>query len=273
MSVPDPIALASPSISAYMSGHENANLAYVRYFADKKEAVSATFTSLNSNGFIITYKTSDGSEHEALIKYTSPVVKRDDVRKVLEEMAKEAEEALGMPSSLNGPPPFKALAKAAEIEEAQKAELEKTREDEEAKRSAEIAQKAAGGDIFAREDEPNLDVFYPADKAWQVAVVLGLANVYLFAYGSDEAFSALPSFVLDFRNRITAEHCQKIFFFACAAHITEGLYALGVCLKRGCYSPINTFKWTLSTLLFGFNSTRKLNAHGRVIKKASKKAQ
>jgi hypothetical protein len=53
---------------------------------------------LNSNGFIVTYKTSDGSEHEAFIKYTSPVVKRDDVRKVLEEMAKEAEDALGMVS-------------------------------------------------------------------------------------------------------------------------------------------------------------------------------
>jgi hypothetical protein len=136
-----------------------------------------------------------------------------------------------------------------------------------------MAQKAAGGDIFAREDKPNLDVFYPADKVWQIAVVLGLANCYFFAYGSDAAFSSLPSFVLAFRNRLTAEHCQKVFYSACVAHIAEGAYALGTCLKRGCYSPLNTFKWTLSTLLFGFSSTSKLYAHGKVIKKASKKSQ
>lgn len=42
------------------------------------------------------YKTQDGGDHEAFIEYNAPVTKREDLRPVLEDMAKEAEEALGM---------------------------------------------------------------------------------------------------------------------------------------------------------------------------------
>lgn len=73
-----------------------ANLAYVKHFGGKTDAVSATFKSCNSKGFMVTYKTSDGTEHETFIEYTSPVKTRQDLRPVLEAMAKEAEEALGM---------------------------------------------------------------------------------------------------------------------------------------------------------------------------------
>lgn len=44
----------------------------------------------------MTYKTQDGDEHETFIEYNAPVTKREDLRPVLEDMAKEAEEALGM---------------------------------------------------------------------------------------------------------------------------------------------------------------------------------
>lgn len=74
----------------------DANLAYVKHFGKKTEAVSATFKSLNSQGFNVAYKTADGAEHEVFIEYNAPVTKREDVRPVLEEMAKEAETALGM---------------------------------------------------------------------------------------------------------------------------------------------------------------------------------
>jgi hypothetical protein len=71
-------------------------LAYVKHFAKKEDAVSATFKSLNSQGFLVSYKKADGSEHEAFIEYNAPVSKREDLRPVLEAMAKEAEAALGM---------------------------------------------------------------------------------------------------------------------------------------------------------------------------------
>lgn len=71
-------------------------MAYVKHFAKKTDAVSATFTSLNSKGFTVTYKTIDGSQHESFIEYTAPVTIREDLRPVLQEMAKEAEAALGM---------------------------------------------------------------------------------------------------------------------------------------------------------------------------------
>lgn len=75
---------------------KDANLAYVKHFAKKTDAVSATFKSLNSQGFKVAYKTADGAEHQVFIEYIAPVTKREDVRPVLEEMAKEAEATLGM---------------------------------------------------------------------------------------------------------------------------------------------------------------------------------
>lgn len=68
----------------------------MKYFAKKTDAVSATFKSLNSKGFSVTYSLPDESQHEVFIEYNAPVTKREDLRIVLEAMAKEAEDALGM---------------------------------------------------------------------------------------------------------------------------------------------------------------------------------
>ncbi|KAI8639686.1 hypothetical protein BD408DRAFT_420916 [Parasitella parasitica] len=272
-SLPDPLATASGPISAYMSGHSSANLAYVKYFAKKQDAVSATFKSLNSQGFLVAYKKADGSEHEAFIEYNTPISRREDVRPVLEAMAKEAEAALGMPSSLDGPPPFHALMKAAEIEEAQKAEMNNLQEDKDAEASAAIA-SAAIGDIFASNSAPSvpLDVFYPADRFWQTAIAVGLGVNALLGYASDEFLSRLfPSFVASFRNYLTPQLIQSIFNWAAAVHAVEGLVALGICLKRGWYSPVNILKWTVSTTLYGGASMIKLLGHGNKVKRARTK--
>ncbi|GAA5801139.1 hypothetical protein HPULCUR_006581 [Helicostylum pulchrum] len=262
--LPDPVAVASGPVSAYMSGHDSANLAYVKYFAKKTDAVSATFKSLNSKGFLVTYKTQDGDEHETFIEYNAPVTKREDLRPVLEDMAKEAEEALGMPSSLNGPPPFKAMMKAAEIEDAQKAEIESLQEDKDAESSAAIA-NAAIGDIFDSNGRGrDLDVFYPADQFWQTSIIVGMGLTALLSYSSDAFLSRLlPSAVLQFRNYITQGVFMSVFKWACIAHLLEGSVALGICLKRKWYSPINVLKWTLSTTLYGTASMSKLLKHGK----------
>ncbi|GAA5808905.1 hypothetical protein MFLAVUS_002304 [Mucor flavus] len=260
--LPDPVAIASGPVSAYMSGHDSANLAYVKYFAKKTDAVSATFKSLNSKGFLVAYKTQDGGDHEAFIEYNAPVTKREDLRPVLEDMAKEAEEALGMPSSLNGPPPFKAMMKAAEIEDAQKAEIERLQEDKDAESSAAIA-NAAIGDIF---DSNSLgrDVFYPADQCWQTFVKVGMGLTALLAYSSDAFLSRfLPPVVLQFRNYFTQDVLMSVFKGACTIHLIQGSIALGICLKRKWYSPVNVLKWTVSTTLYGAASMTKLLKHGK----------
>ncbi|KAI8970266.1 hypothetical protein BDF20DRAFT_916094 [Mycotypha africana] len=273
--LPDPIASASAYISAYMSGHANANLAYVKHFGKKLDAVSATFKSLNSQGFIVTYKNAEGKEDEVFIEYTSPVTKREDVRVVLEDMAKEAEKALGMPSSLDGPPPIQALMKAAAIENAQEAEIAKAKEDREAEASAAIASSAVGN-LFENSVPKStpLDVFYPADRHWQLIITAGMGATALLGYASDDVLRRLfPSFVLSFRNYMTPELIQSIFFWASVTHVTESFVALCICLKRRWYSPLNILKWTGSTMLYGFASMRKLIGHGQKASLAKKKIQ
>ncbi|ORE19877.1 hypothetical protein BCV71DRAFT_176848 [Rhizopus microsporus] len=92
----DPIAPHSPSISAYMSAHEATNLAYVRYFGKVDQATKATFKSISSTQFTVEYITTDGTEGTVSIPFKTPLTKREDIRPVLESMAKEAEDALGL---------------------------------------------------------------------------------------------------------------------------------------------------------------------------------
>ncbi|KAI8992498.1 hypothetical protein BDB01DRAFT_717536 [Pilobolus umbonatus] len=92
----DPIAPHSASISAYMSVHEATNLAYVRYFGKKDNATKATFKSLDANGFIIEYSVNNTEKGEVFIPFKTNLTKREEIRPVLEAMAKEAEEALGL---------------------------------------------------------------------------------------------------------------------------------------------------------------------------------
>lgn len=119
----DPIAPHSAPISAYMSVHEGnhlvtilrkklhelivtyyltaTNLAYVRYFGKINNATKATFKSLDSRSFTLDYQQANSNEtHQIAIPFKIPLEKRDDIRPVLESMAKEAEEALGLVTNL-----------------------------------------------------------------------------------------------------------------------------------------------------------------------------
>ncbi|RCH85492.1 hypothetical protein CU098_008424 [Rhizopus stolonifer] len=262
-SLPDPVAIASAPISAYMSGHPNVNLAYVKHYAKKQDATSATFKSLNSQGFTVSYTLPDGSEHETFIEYNAPVKKREDVRPVLEDMAKEAEQALGMPSSMNSPPNFDAIMKAAKVEEAQKQEMSQLQSTREATdvNDKNLYELGALADI-------SRDTFDPPAQGWKTAIAVGLGLNALLGYGSDEFLhKALPSFALQLRDYLTPELTRSIFKWAVIAHVLEATIACAICVKRGWYSPLNTFRWTGYTFLYGFASMSKLIAHGKQVKK------
>lgn len=162
--------------------------------------------------------------------------------------------------------------KAAEIEDAQKAEIGKLQEDKDAEASAAIA-SAAVGDIFGSSSSSvPLDVFYPADRFWQIAIAAGMGSTALLGYASDEFLARLLSnYAASFRNYLTPALLQSIFKWASIIHVTEGAIALGICLKRGWYSPENTLKWTVSTTLYGVASMSKLLGHGKKVERAAKK--
>jgi hypothetical protein len=172
---------------------------------------------------------------------------------------------------MNGPPPFKALMKAAEIEDAQKSEVKRLQEDKDAEESAAIA-SAAIGSVFGT-DKERLDIFYPADRFWQLAISFGLGSNALLGYGSEELLQqVLPSFAMSIREYLTPGLIRNIFQVAVVIHLLEASVALNICLKRGWYSPLNILKWTGSTALYGFASMSKLVGHGKKVKKAAKKA-
>lgn len=154
------------------------------------------------------------------------------------------------------------MMKAAEIEDAQKAEIERLQEDKDAESSAAIA-NAAIGDIFDSNGFGR-DVFYPADQFWKTSITVGMGLTALLGYSSDAFLSRLlPSVVLQFRNYFTQGVFMSVFKWACIVHLVEGSIALGICLKRKWYSPINVLKWTLSTTLYGAASMTKLLKHGK----------
>ena len=73
------------------------NLAYVRYFGHIDNATKATFKSLDSRSFTLDYHLpNDNQIHQVSIPFKTPLQKREDIRPLLEAMAKEAEEALGL---------------------------------------------------------------------------------------------------------------------------------------------------------------------------------
>lgn len=168
---------------------------------------------------------------------------------------------------MNGPPPFKSLMKAAEIEDAQKAEIEQIQDDRDAEASAALA-NAAIGDVFGTRPAVERDAFYQADRFWQICIILGLGSNILLGYASD---AYLPSFVVNFRNYLTPELIRTELNWVGLVHLVEGSVALAICLKRNWYSPMNTLKWTGSTILFGVASMKKLMHHGRLVERANKK--
>jgi hypothetical protein len=166
------------------------------------------------------------------------------------------------------------MMKAAEIEDAQKAEVEKLQEDKDAEASAAIASRAVGN-LFGSNDDispADVDVFYPADRFWQTSIAFGMGATALLGYASDEFLQrAFPFFVCSFRNYLTPSLIQNIFKYACIVHVFEGTVALLICLKRNWYSPLNVLKWTFSTLLYGGASMVKLVGHGKKVERATKK--
>ncbi|KAI8086482.1 uncharacterized protein BX664DRAFT_360006 [Halteromyces radiatus] len=235
----DPIAQHSISISAYMSGHTNANLAYVRYFGKKKSAIKANFKSLDAYGFTIEYDTPEEQGLETVIPWPTssspPLTTRDQVRPLLESMAKEAEEALGMPSSLQGPPPIQAMLKAQALEETERQkEYERQRK---------------------------RDVFYHADRFWQIPIILGMCHLgYLAARSRIETG---PWYAAQIQQIIGLHVIQWMWSISVGLHVGESLIACGICLHRGWYSSGNILRWTISTFFFGFASLSKLLKHGR----------
>ncbi|KAI8074476.1 hypothetical protein BC940DRAFT_288332 [Gongronella butleri] len=231
----DPIAPHSAPISAYMSVHEATNVAYVRHFAGIDNVATATFDSIDSMGFYVNYTQKDGADGRVYIAFQSPLTKREQIRPVLEEMAKEAEAALGLPSSLAGPPPMAAIAKAL---------------------------YAQGTSVYTPPDpQVPLDAFHPVARRDVVSVGLLFGSLALFGYATDQQ---LPGLLHPVRaSLLKAPAARKIFTGLVYVHAAEAALALLICLRRGWYSPSNVFKWTLSTFLFGIGSTKRLIKHGK----------
>ncbi|KAI9484656.1 hypothetical protein BDB00DRAFT_965053 [Zychaea mexicana] len=237
---PDPIAPHSAPIAAYMSVHTATNLAYVRYFANQDSAESANFESLNSRGFTMSYILPGGSKQETFIGFKTPLTKREEIRPVLEAMAQEAEKALGLPSSLSGPPPLAAIAKAA---------------------------YASATDIYTpAEPAVPLDIFYPVSMKDVVAVGVVIGLPAILGYATDASLARI-SILLELREKYALRGiCQQIFRGLVAVHSLEASIAFITCLRRGWYSSFNTIKWTLSTFVFGVGSMSLLRKHGRQVR-------
>lgn len=80
--------------------HTATNLAYAKHFGNLDTASSANFESLNAQGFKLSYVLENGEQGETFIQFATPLTKREEIRPVLEGMAREAEEALGWVNSL-----------------------------------------------------------------------------------------------------------------------------------------------------------------------------
>lgn len=139
------------------------------------------------------------------------------------------------PSSLTGPPPLKAIAKAI----------------------------VASTDIYTPpQPQVPLNSFYLPKTRAMLTVGLSLAAAAVFANSSDDYLKRqFPSQVLELRNKIGADLVLNIWNGLVVVHLAEGAYALLTCLRRGWYSPLNTIKWTLSAILFGVGSLKQLKKH------------
>ncbi|KAG2197960.1 hypothetical protein INT47_002987 [Mucor saturninus] len=245
----DAIAPHSAPIAAYMSVHQATNLAYVRYFAKIDNATTATFKSLDSKTFTLDYTLpNDTTVHTVSIPFKAPLQKREDIRPVLEAMAKEAEESLGLPSSLSGPPPFAAIAKAI---------------------------VASATDVYTPpQPQVPLDTFYSPPTPVMCVMGLAVGMIGVFTYASDAYLQRqFPAQVLGLRNTFGPELVLKITKGVIAVHLAESLYTLTVCLHRGWYGPVNTLKWVASTFLCGVASIQQLNRHAKHVVGLNKKSE
>ncbi|CAG8579521.1 24145_t:CDS:2, partial [Dentiscutata erythropus] len=100
----DPIAPHAARLVSYMNTHPETILAYAKYFGKVQNAVSARMTDMDSDEFVVLARESDGTENEVHIRFKNSLKSYEQVRPVLTDMAKEAEEALSLPSTR--PPPM-----------------------------------------------------------------------------------------------------------------------------------------------------------------------
>ncbi|CAG8489629.1 1983_t:CDS:2 [Diversispora eburnea] len=96
----DPIAPHAERLINYMNTHPDTILGYAKYYGDSKDTQSARMTDIDSNGFIVMAKDANGKEAEVHIRFKNRLKSSEEVRPVLTEMAREAEEALNLPSTL-----------------------------------------------------------------------------------------------------------------------------------------------------------------------------
>lgn len=237
----DPIAPHSASISAYMSVHEATNLAYVKYFGKKNNATKATFKSLDSTGFTVEYTVENKEKGEIYIPFQKVLTKREEIRPVLESMAKEAEEALGWPSSLSGPPPFKAIAKAI---------------------------VASTMDIYTpNQPQVPLNSFYLPSIGSMMAEGVLLGSVAIMSTTTDNYLRRqFPAQVLTMRNTVGLQLMKKIGTGLVCLHVAAGAYTLISCYRRGWYNTVNTIKWTISSLIFGAASLGQFKKHAKHVR-------
>ena len=107
-----------------------------------------------------------------------------------------------------------------------------------------------------------LNSFYLPENKIMLPVGVGLGVIALLAYGSDDYLKRqFPAQVLQLRNKVGVELIHKIWKGLAIVHLSEGAYTFVTCIHRGWYSPINTIKWTLSSILFGVGSIKLLKKH------------
>ncbi|KAI9249275.1 hypothetical protein BY458DRAFT_445436 [Sporodiniella umbellata] len=218
--IPDPVGVSKAAIIALMEEKPDTNLAYVKYFGKKHQAIHANFKSFDLKEFILSYETKDGSKGEVSINFKSPVTQVEDILPTLADMANEAEEHLKMSKSFTRVPTL--------------TELNNTKA------------------------KSNKDVFYPPDLYWQLLIGVGLSTNFVLGFASDSFLRAnIPQFLISIRDALSPLLIQRIFKGAVLCHLVEASIVSIICLKRE-YSTYINLKWTFSTFLFGVASLSKL---------------
>lgn len=119
-----------------------------------------------------------------------------------------------------------------------------------------------------------LDSFYLPKTASMLVVGFVVGMVGVLGCSSDAYLQRqFPAQVFELRNMIGPDLAFKLWKGLVVGHLGESLYTFTTCLHRGWYGPVNTIKWTASSLLFGFASIKQLNIHARDVIGLSKKSE
>jgi hypothetical protein len=115
-----------------------------------------------------------------------------------------------------------------------------------------------------------LDTFYGPNPALAAAIAAGMGILYYFSVTPAQKIQELPVAVQALHRIFPAHWYPTIWKGVAGIHVAESVVALGICLRRGWYGPVNVAKWTISTFLFGFGSMKKLRKHGRQVRRGIK---